>query len=258
MSKRGHFRNISITLPEEIIPLYFDKEKNVVFNEIYLEEEDTTQETAKAEIHQEDLISLVRNLAVHLDERENKEPSLIHIQKNFVLDKFTGKQNANEWMNFFERECTRNQVGSSEKKIHVLRLLVEDNAKEWYSANIAKLTIEGDWEDWKKSFMETYADKSWRLIHYAYSYKWISGPLIDYALKKENLLLETEPKMSDCSRINHIVIGLPTYVQDKLDKEEISTTEKLMNQLRRYTQPPMRGPKREKLEGKKISTTVRI
>lgn len=36
MSKRGQFRNISVTLPEEIIPLYFDDEKNTVFNEVYL------------------------------------------------------------------------------------------------------------------------------------------------------------------------------------------------------------------------------
>lgn len=143
------------------------------------------------------MISLVKNLSSRINERENREPSLNHILKNFVLDKFTGKQNANEWMNFFERECTRNQVNSDERKIQVLRLFVEDNAKEWYSANMAKLTIDSNyynWEDWKKSFMETYADKSWKFVHYAYSYKWINGSWLDYALKKENLLLETEPK----------------------------------------------------------------
>lgn len=41
------------------------------------------------------------------------------------------------------------------------------------------------------------------------------------------------------------------YIQDKLDKEEISTTEKLMNQLRRYSQSVSKGPKREKQEMKK-------
>lgn len=154
-------------------------------------------------------------------------------------------------MNFFERECIRNQVNEDEKKIQVLRLFVEDNAKEWYSANMAKLTLDSEWEDWKRSFIETYADKSWKFVHYAYSYKWINGSWLDYALKKENLLLETEPRMSVCSRINHIVIGLPIYIQDKLDKEEISTTEKLMNQLRRYSQAPTKGPKSEKQEMKK-------
>lgn len=88
MSKRGQFRNISVTMPEEIIPLYFNEEKNVVFNEIYLEEENTALETATTEIHQDDLKSLVKNLSVRIDERENREPSLNHIQKNFILDKF--------------------------------------------------------------------------------------------------------------------------------------------------------------------------
>lgn len=64
----------------------------------------------------------------------------------------------------------------------------------------------------------------------------MNGSLLDYALKKEKLLLQTEPTMSDRSRINHIVVGLPFYIQDRLDKEEIQTTEQLMNQLRRYTQ----------------------
>ncbi|KAF5293249.1 hypothetical protein FQA39_LY13648 [Lamprigera yunnana] len=42
--------------------------------------------------------------------------------------------------------------------------------------------------------------------------------------------------MSDTSRIHHIVVGLPYHIQDRLDKEEINTTEQLMNQLRRYSQ----------------------
>lgn len=44
-------------------------------------------------------------------------------------------------------------------------------------------------------------------------------------------MLETEPFMSDRSRINHIVTGLPRYIQDWIDKKEIRTTS---NQLRRY------------------------
>lgn len=117
-----------------------------------------------------------------------------------------------------------------------MRLFLEQNASEWYSSTLCKLTLLGKWEDWRDSFLQTYGDKSWRSVHYAYTFKFINGSLLDYALKKERLLLETEPHMSNISRINHIVVGLPLHIQDRINKEEINTTEQLMNQLRRYTQ----------------------
>ena len=67
-----------------------------------------------------------------------------------------------------------------------------------------------------------------------YNYKYINGSLIDYALKKERLLLEIENSMSNMSRINLIVMGLPLNIQDKLDKEEITNTDLLMNRIRMY------------------------
>ncbi|KAK2578301.1 hypothetical protein KPH14_011923 [Odynerus spinipes] len=117
-----------------------------------------------------------------------------------------------------------------------------ESAKDWYSAVRARLTIESEWTEWKRIFLETFADKSWKQVHYAYKFKWISGSLLDYALKKEKLLLETEPEMTTTSRINHIVVGLPSDIHEKLDKEEITTTEKLMNQLRRYSSATDRIP----------------
>lgn len=64
----------------------------------------------------------------------------------------------------------------------------------------------------------------------------MTGSLLDYALKKLGLLLEAEPAMSDRSRIHHIVVGLPFHIQDRLNKEEIICSERLMNQLRRFSQ----------------------
>ncbi|ESN94289.1 hypothetical protein HELRODRAFT_164101 [Helobdella robusta] len=48
----------------------------------------------------------------------------------------------------------------------------------------------------------------------------------DYALAKENLCLEIE-----MSRINMIVMGLPVEIQNQLDREEITTIEKLSKEL---------------------------
>lgn len=56
---------------------------------------------------------------------------------------------------------------------------------------------------------------------------------MDYALSKERLCLDAESSSTVLSRINMIVMGLPLAVQDELDREEISSIEKLFVELRR-------------------------
>jgi len=90
------------------------------------------------------------------------------------------------------------------------------------------------WSEWSTSFLLVYADKSWSNVRFAYNFKYINGSLIDYALKKERLLLDIESSISNISRIHLIVIGLPLNIQDKLDKEEITNTDILMNRIRMY------------------------
>lgn len=90
------------------------------------------------------------------------------------------------------------------------------------------------WSEWSTSFLLVYADKSWSNVRFAYNFKYINGLLIDYALKKERLLLDIESSISNISRIHLIVIGLPLNIQDKLDKEEITNTDILMNRIRMY------------------------
>lgn len=114
-----------------------------------------------------------------------------------------------------------------------MRLFLEEGAKEWYSSSLRKLSL-SEWSDWSTSFLLVYADKSWTNVRFAYHYKYINGSLIDYALKKERLILEMESSMSNISRINLIVMGLPFNIQDKLDKEEINSTDLLFNRIRMY------------------------
>uniref|UniRef100_T1HT13 RNA-directed DNA polymerase n=1 Tax=Rhodnius prolixus TaxID=13249 RepID=T1HT13_RHOPR len=233
--KVGQFRNIMVTLPSEIVPLYLDDNLNFVFRSTYLEElsmEQTLISGKKIPItaveNQTELIKIIEKLTTKLDAKENKQVDLTHIHKQFILQKFQGKENAIEWITLFEKECNRCEVTTDHTKIQILRLFLEQNAVEWYSSTLCKLTLTGEWKDWRESFIQTYGDKSWRSVHYAYTFRFIKGSLLDYALKKERLLLETEPKMSDRSRINHIVVGLPLYIQDRLDKEEIQATESLI------------------------------
>ena len=42
------------------------------------------------------------------------------------------------------------------------------------------------------------------------------------------MILEIEENMTMTTRINLIVVGLPEDIRDKLDKEEIRTTDRLL------------------------------
>jgi len=240
MSKEGQYRNLSVMLPEEVSALYTDNELNFVFKTHYLEEfvekKNTTEMGLSTSIQHEtenknELIKLCNDLKAQLLVREI---SLADIEKKFILDKFTGKQqNTKEWLVQFEKDCDRYNITDDNKKIQSLRLFLEDGAKEWYSSSLRKLSL-SEWSDWSTSFLLVYADKSWTNVRFAYNYKYINGLLIDYALKKECLILEIESSMSNISRINLIVMGLPFNIQDKLDKEEINSTDLLFNRIRMY------------------------
>lgn len=246
LTKKGHYRNLTVTLPKEIVSLYMDADQNFVFQDNYLEEVvenkpllPNLESSQNVSASQTELIEIIDKLTSRLNIQENKKLNISQIEKCFILNKFQGKENAAEWLDTYEKECIRHEITTDENKIQVLRLFLEKNVTEWYASTLCKLTIQGKWTDWRNSFLQTYSDKSWRSVYFAYNFKYRSGSLLDYALKKERLLLETEPLMSDTSRINHVVVGLPFNIQDRLDKEEIITTEQLMNQLRRFNVPPL-------------------
>lgn len=236
----GQYRNITVTLKDDIMPLYFDEEMNCVFEEIYLEERIEYQESESLVApnnsmdNQTSLLRLIEKLTARLDAKEHKSLNLSQVHKQFVIEKFQGTENARDWMDLYEKECGRHEILTDEDKIRVLRLFLEKNASEWYASTLCKLTLEGQWLNWRENFLKTYSDKSWRSVQFAYSFRFITGSILDYALKKERLLLQTESDMSNISRINHIVVGLPFFVQDRLDKDQIETTEQLMNQLRKF------------------------
>lgn len=110
---------------------------------------------------------------------------------------------------------------------------MKNSAEEWYRSSKMKLP-DDDWSPWAESFTTVFGDKGWSKVRYAFSFKFMSGSFVDYALKKERLILEVEKKMTVTTRIKLIVVGLPIEIQDKLDKEEIDSTDVLINLLGRY------------------------
>lgn len=108
-----------------------------------------------------------------------------------------------------------------------------------------------NWSLWAESFLAVFGDRGWSKVSYAFAYKYISGSLVDYALKKERMIPEIEKGMTMTTRINLIVVGLPENIRNKLDKEEIRTTDQLFKQLGRYENGKQRKevPKEERAQG---------
>ena len=79
----------------------------------------------------------------------------------------------------------------------------------------------------KKNFYDTFSSKGWSSIRYAMSFKYQTGSMLDYALKKEKLLLEVRKSIDDGTLIDLIAIGLPNFVADRIDREKLKKTEDL-------------------------------
>lgn len=236
MDRPGQFRNLKLILKEPLRGKYIDEVENFYFGECFLEEidikktEDTKKKSAASQL--EDILAKLNG--------QSKELKWSEIERKFSIGKFSGKQNASEWLKNFLTECSRHKVDDDEKKIKCLKLFLEEGALEWYKSNAIKLEDE-PWKVWSESFLKVFADKGWLKVRQAYSYKYLAGSVIDYALKKERMILEIESHATDTSRINQIVVGLPFHIQDKLDREEIQTTDDLMNKLRQYEYIPKKS-----------------
>ena len=218
------FRKVSLKLNKDIIDNYFDEGENVCYQNIPLEEYNEISE------EKDNLQKKIKELETRLEEK-----FYIHekIEKNFILEKFNNKKNnASEWIEKYEKECSRHKIMKEEQKIEILEQFLEDTAKIWYELH-SKNKKNSTWIEWKNSFLNHFSKKGWSTIRKAYNYKYIEGSLIDYLLIKEKLCTEIEDKMTTTSKINLMVMGLPIHMQEKLDIEEITSIEKLMIEIKK-------------------------
>lgn len=236
LTKTGQYRNLCLTLNAELFALYTDTDGNFVFNNTYLDE--TELPTRKPSNPDGATDKVLENLVKRISSLSDASHTTIDfdlskIEKKFNVKAFTGKEKASDWLDTFLTECSRFKISSDEQKVACLRVFMKSGAEEWYRS--AEMKLEPDqWESWSESFLAVFGDKSWSKVVHAYNYKYLSGSLVDYALRKERLILEIEKGMTDTSRINLIVVGLPTEIRDKLDREQLKTTDQLLNRLGRY------------------------
>ncbi len=164
-----------------------------------------------------------------------KEENLKKISEKFVLDKFSNKiSNANQWLEEFEGECERFDIEKNEKKIETLKYLLEKPILDWYSSMVIKFSINSDWNIWKSNFRETYGNKGWSNVKYAFGFRYQAGSLIDYATKKERLLLEVNKFIDTLTLINLIVLGLPEEIMNKINREPLKETTQLFTELSKH------------------------
>lgn len=79
--------------------------------------------------------------------------------------------------------------------------------------------------------MQTYANKGWTTSKYDLSFKYQIGSLLEYAIKKEKLLLEVRKTIDQGTLIDIIAAGLPDFITDRINKEEVLETKDLFNEL---------------------------
>ncbi|XP_025831298.1 uncharacterized protein LOC112904720 [Agrilus planipennis] len=224
-------------MDDEIRNTYFDDSNNVCFKELPLEEYVPLAPTGSrvVEPSQLELEDRIKRLERQL--KLNATPDGIELQqieKKFVLEKFDRKQNnPTEWLHRFEEECNRNQIITDSLKIQALNFYLIGPAKDWYDTIIRKIGLFASWTSWKDSFLNVFVDKGWSIVKKAFNFKFLGGSLVDYALAKEKLCLDVEPNGSEISRINLIVVGLPSEAQEKLDRELITSLDELYTELRK-------------------------
>ncbi|ESO05475.1 hypothetical protein HELRODRAFT_171106 [Helobdella robusta] len=185
------YRTICIKLDDELRKEYYDEDENLCFLDNMLEEK-IIDNKQRDESDDNFLYERIKELEAKLSLNDNFK--LQDVEKKFILEKFNKKQNPTEWIEKFENECRRHKILNPTNFIETLRFFLSGSPEDWYESNLKKIGL-------------------------------TSGSLIDYALAKENLCLEIE-----MSRINMIVMGLPVKIQNQLDREEITTIEKLFKE----------------------------
>lgn len=231
LKKRHQTRNVWIKMTEELLQTYCDEDENMIFQDQFLEEITQGQSTIGKTRDLED--PLTKILEKLIESQQNKEKqSIKKLADRFVIEKFDGRSaSACHWMETFEKECARFNIEKDEEKIEIFRLFLDKSGADWYSSMMIKYSLQSEWSEWKSNFLQTYANKGWNASKYALFYRYQSGSLLEYAIKKEKLLLEVRKTIDHGTLIDIIAAGLPDYITDRINKEEIVQTKELFNEL---------------------------
>ena len=166
--------------------------------------------------------------------------SISSIVKDAVISKFDPKKsNASAWIAILERECVRLNV-EEERYWEVMRLFIGGAAENWFLSIVTK-SPNTSWAFWRASFLKNFTKTGWNVAATAFQYRYINGSFIDYVHVKINLLSSYNPKIDSLDIMSHVVLGLPTAIQDKINPNDVSTVDDLVSIIIQFEKPIIRS-----------------
>lgn len=244
--KRRHDEvSVWVVLTKELQQTYMDEGGNIEFEGQLLDEIQEDEERKGTE--KTDLAKIVEKL-IESSQKQTEEKNLKHIADKFIIEKFNSKNsNARQWLEMYEKECLRFKIDTDRLKIEILRFFLSESCQNWYTSRIIKDNSENNWGTWRENFLESFANKGWSTRIHAHLYRYQEGSLLDYAMKKERLMLEINKSIDQDTLIDIIALGLPEFIRKKIDRDQIKNITDLFNEIRKC----------EDLMYKKNNTTTR-
>lgn len=115
-----------------------------------------------------------------------------------------------------------------------MQLFLEDTPLEWFTSQWIN-NSNGSWENWSANFIEAFGDKGWNDIWFSINFKWLLGTsFLECVIKKNRLLVEFRPDMSENNRIVLIAVGLLREVREKVDKNYVTTQGRLLSEITKW------------------------
>ncbi|KAI4476434.1 hypothetical protein M0804_013604 [Polistes exclamans] len=228
LKKRHDELKIWIPLTEELKKIYSDEEGDLCFRGDYLVK--VIQEQTEKHSHLEKILEKF----VENSERKEKEINLKRIIDIFILEKFNFKTSyVKQWLDSFEKEFEKMNIEKDKTKIELFRSVIDGTCNDWYTSTILKGGCENDWSGLKQELVGMWANKGWGTRTYAHFFRYKEGSLVQYAIKKERLLLEINRNMDSDTVIDRIAIGLPESIRENIDRDELKNIKDLIYKLQK-------------------------
>ncbi|KAK7591002.1 hypothetical protein V9T40_002615 [Parthenolecanium corni] len=226
MKGRGSFRNIVLSLSDDLQKMYTDDDGNFVCNDYVLGEIRFASNPESSKM--DTMVTCLEKLAAP------KEESIKEILKHLLIEKFTSKnKNVEAWCNRFEKESIRFQL-KGRRQIEVFKSCLDSSLNNWFVVTQENLPVDAEWSSWKAEMVSNFGDNSFKPVCSAIGYKYLGGSYIDYTVNKEKMLIETNKDLPKSVILDLIVYGLPSHIIKSLNRKNVTSLQILKDKLKKY------------------------
>ena len=231
LQEKNDYRKVTAGLPESVADQYVNADGKFMFKHFPLTEITCFQ---KPDPPTPTTVGDFRELVASISHLTSREESVKGILKHIFIEKLSKlNKNIESWCANFEIESNRlNLTGM--KQIEVFKSCLDESFLDWFVVCQKKIGVDANWETWKENLIKAYGDPSWKPINYAFTFKYISGSYVEYTVKKERLLLELDKQLVPMTILDLIVVGLPTNIKNRLNRNSITNVDQLREKLKKY------------------------